>query len=669
MIETEISPLPSGVVTFLFTDIEGSTKLWESDPAAMREALVIHDDILNRAIGDNSGTVFKTGGDSFCAVFVDPYCGLNAALEAQLGLQQATWPTPEPVRARMGLHTGTAQVRGEDYFGPTLNRVARLMEAGHGGQVLVSAPTHRLLVDEMPTGVDFASLGTHHLKDLYRPEEVFQVVAEGLRQDFPALRTVPQETPDLGEQARASFQARKWQETVDLLTEKAEESDLSGGEHERMATSLWWLGKHDDLIQHFERAHNAYMSEGDPQNAAIMAIWLAEIHVGALSPDLALAWERKAERVLSDDQDSVAMGYVLRRQTVRAFDIEHDAERALSYSKKALEIAIAHNDGSLETLTLLDQGRIRIAAGDVDEGMALMDEAMVASVSGDVNPVVIGKSYCLMLGVCDKTGDIKRASEWSETAERWCSENESAPYPGVCRIYKAEIMWKKGDWVGAESEVMTASAELGVMADIAGEAWYQYGEMRLRAGDEEGAETAFQEALARGREPVPGYAVLLARRGKIESAIELLDRALAEEALGKLDRARFLPSLAELSLQAGDARRAAEATSELAEIGELARSDLYVAQTSRWKGNIALTEGNTEEALSELKSAVKRLARLGLPYEAALVHADLGRAYQADGADSLAQMEFKVARSELDRLGAQPDVDRVESLMTGSTST
>ena len=274
-----------------------------------------------------------------------------------------------------------------------------------------------------------------------------------------------------------------------------------------------------------------------------------------------------------------------------------------------------------------------------------------------MNPVVVGRSYCNMLAVCDQTGDVRRASEWSEAAERWCNENDSTPYPGVCRIYKAEIMWQKGDWVGAESEVMTASTELGMLTAAVGEAWYQFGTMRLRSGGFEGAEHAFQEALTRGREPVPGYALLLAHQGEIESAIDLLERALEDPTVAKLSQARFLPALIELSLEVGELEKAEASITELSEIGAVARSDLFSAQASRGRGVVALARGDSKTATGHLKDAVKVFNRLGLPYESALAHADLARAYRADGAGSLATMELKIAKSEFEKLGAVPDAE------------
>jgi predicted ATPase/class 3 adenylate cyclase len=181
---------PTGTLTFLFTDIEGSTKLWERDSSVMQVALARHDEILRSAIEERGGYVFKTVGDAFCCAFPTAPDALEAALDAQRLLLEERWGESAPLRVRMALHTGAAEERDGDYFGPPLNRVARLLSAAHGGQVLLSLPTQELVRDQLPAGTTLRDLGEHRLKDLFRPERVFQVLASGLPSEFPSLRTL-----------------------------------------------------------------------------------------------------------------------------------------------------------------------------------------------------------------------------------------------------------------------------------------------------------------------------------------------------------------------------------------------------------------------------------------------------------------------------------------------
>ncbi len=171
---------PSGTVTLLFTDVEGSTRLWEAERDAMAAALRRHDEILRDAIEQAGGYVFKTVGDAFCAAFSAARAGLDAALAAQRSLAAQSWPTSRPIAVRMGLHAGVCEERDGDYFGPAVNRAARMLAVARGGQVLVSGVAAELLSEEMPNGVGLRELGTHQLKDLSRPERIYQVEAEFL---------------------------------------------------------------------------------------------------------------------------------------------------------------------------------------------------------------------------------------------------------------------------------------------------------------------------------------------------------------------------------------------------------------------------------------------------------------------------------------------------------
>jgi class 3 adenylate cyclase len=195
--------LPTGTVTFLFTDIEGSTRLWERDASAMKSALVRHDEILKEAIETNGGFVFKSVGDAFCAAFSNVSDALEAAISAQRALLAEEWGEESLIRVRMALHAGAAKERGGDYFGPVLNRVARLLSAGHGGQTLVSHAARELAGDLLPSGTSLQDLDEHRLKDLTRPERVFQLLAPDLPASFPPLRTLDARRNNLSVQPNA----------------------------------------------------------------------------------------------------------------------------------------------------------------------------------------------------------------------------------------------------------------------------------------------------------------------------------------------------------------------------------------------------------------------------------------------------------------------------------
>jgi predicted ATPase/class 3 adenylate cyclase len=213
-IEVVVASPPTGTLTFLFTDIEGSSRMWERNPQAMQAALARHDELLRRAIEHRGGYVFKTVGDAFCCAFLTA----PDALEIQRRLLSSEWEETGPLRVRMALHMGTAEERDGDYFGPPVNRVARPLSAAHGGQMVLSLPAQELVRDQLPARTSLRELGEHRLKDLFRPERIFQLSAPDMPSEFPPLRTLDayrnnlplQPTPLIGREKEVS-------EVCDLL--------------------------------------------------------------------------------------------------------------------------------------------------------------------------------------------------------------------------------------------------------------------------------------------------------------------------------------------------------------------------------------------------------------------------------------------------------------------
>ncbi len=182
--------LPSGTVTFLFTEVEGSTRLWEEYPDVMQQRDGASRRLLRDAVESHDGFVVKTTGDRFHAVFATAHDAVTAAVAAQAAVHADDWNITETVRVRMGIHTGEAEVRNGDYVGSAVNRAERLMSVAHGGQIVVSTATEELLHDTMPEKYGFVDLGEHRLRDLGRPERLFQVLHPDLEREFAPLRTL-----------------------------------------------------------------------------------------------------------------------------------------------------------------------------------------------------------------------------------------------------------------------------------------------------------------------------------------------------------------------------------------------------------------------------------------------------------------------------------------------
>jgi len=220
--------IPFGTVTFLFTDIEGSTKLWELHPEQMRVSLARHDELLRQAIAGANGYIFKTIGDAFCAAFATAQDAVDAVVDAQKALGAESWAPETPLTVRMAIHTGAAESRDDDYFGPSVNRTARLLATGHGGQCLLSQTTTNLVRDFLPSGVALKDLGLHQLKDLARPEQVYQILHSDLAQDFPPIRSLSNQLNNLPQQL-TSFIGRETETSdVHAMLQKARMVTLTG---------------------------------------------------------------------------------------------------------------------------------------------------------------------------------------------------------------------------------------------------------------------------------------------------------------------------------------------------------------------------------------------------------------------------------------------------------
>jgi predicted ATPase/class 3 adenylate cyclase len=223
-----MADLPSGIVTFLFTDIEGSTPLWERDPDAMRQSLMLHNAILEDAIAMHNGVVFKLVGDAFNVAFHYPTQAFQAAVEIQRELSAATWGATGELRVRVGLHTGPAEVQGSEYISHTLNRVSRVMSAAHGGQILLTGAVAELIRGQLTDGASLRDMGQHHLKGMMQPEHLFQVVASDLQAVFPPLNVFDPSPHNLPLELTSFVGREKEIEAVDQLMREARLVTLTG---------------------------------------------------------------------------------------------------------------------------------------------------------------------------------------------------------------------------------------------------------------------------------------------------------------------------------------------------------------------------------------------------------------------------------------------------------
>jgi class 3 adenylate cyclase len=296
--------------------------------------------------------------------------------------------------------------------------------------------------------------------------------------------------------------------------------------------------------------------------------------------------------------------------------------------------------------------------------MAMLDEAMAAAVGGELTPLNTAIAYCNVISVCRDLADYRRAGDWTEVAKRWCERQSISGFPGLCRVFRAEIMRLRGQWADAEADARRAWAEVKEWAvDVAGEALYEIGEVRLRMGDLQGAEEAFREAHQCGRDPEPGMAMLRLREGKAEAALSLIRSALGDESHDRLARARLLPAACEIALAAGDDGTAGAAVDEMEEIARAYGTPALNAAAAMSRGALQVARAEGERAVVSLRRACKLWQEVDAPYEAARARVELARAYRAGGDADSATMELQAAQAAFSRLGAAWDSRLVTELL------
>jgi class 3 adenylate cyclase len=461
------------------------------------------------------------------------------------------------------------------------------------------------------------------------------------------------------EQARTAIAGKGWVEAYRVLSgldgaEALGAEDLAG-----LADAAWWTGRMDESIDARTRAYAAELERGEPAVAAVHALRLARDHEAKRS-GLQGAWLARAERLLADEPESVAHGYLERTRSRLAL-AAGAYDSAIAHAERTLEIGSRHGERNLMALGLHDKGAALVRIGEVEEGLKLLDEATVAAVSGELSPYATGIVFCGIISASSDVADLARAGTWSEAATRWCERQDISGFPGVCRVNRAEVMRLRGSWTQAEEEIRKAVAELDEFApSIAAAAFYELGELQLRMGDFASAEESFRQAHGLGYDPQPGLALLRFANGDAEAAQRSLRRALADEARKRLTRARLLPASVEVALAVGEVEEARLAAEELCEIARDYGTPALAAHAAAAAGAVALADGEADAALRELRRAIRLYQEVETPYEAARARLLTADAYVLDGDPDAAELELRAAQATFQRLGATRDLRRAE---------
>ncbi len=468
-------------------------------------------------------------------------------------------------------------------------------------------------------------------------------------------------TIDSVDAGRQAFERHAWPEAFELLSQADREAQLSGVDLESLALAAFFAAHADVQIEIKERAFKAFQGEGNELRAAYVALDIARMYGFGGKHSIASAWTARAERIVGSEGDTYAHGYLaLVRSEVAA--ATGDTETALALAERAVAIGGSAADADLTAYALTNLGALKIASGSTFDGFALMEEASIAAVSGELSPFTTGVTACRMIGACRDMTDYRRASEWIEATEKYCTRQSLSGFPGVCRVHRAEVAAVGGAWERAEQELQRATAELGAFNATPPQAdgYYAIGDIRRLRGDFPGAEEALREAHERGRSPHPALALIRLAEGKTRAAAAAINAAAAEETWDRWARARLLPAQVEIAIAAGDVPGARTAVDELGAIVAEYPSPALEAGRQVALGRVLLAEGDGHGATRELRSAIKGWREVGAPYEVARARSILSRALRAVADVEGADLELQASLGEFRRLGARIDVEAAE---------
>ncbi|HEX6419808.1 MAG TPA: LuxR family transcriptional regulator [Acidimicrobiales bacterium] len=457
---------------------------------------------------------------------------------------------------------------------------------------------------------------------------------------------------------RRAVERRAWAEAHEHLSAVAAAGDLDPGDLELLATAAYMSGHDDDSAAAWARAHHAHLDAGRPAEAVRCAFWLG---FGLLQRgDVAQGsgWVARARSLVGEhDLDCVECGYLLLPDGLAAM-AHGDHERALVLFNRAGEAARRFGEADLAALARLGRGQAVLESGRGAEGVALLDEAMVAVTAGEVSPPVAGIVYCAVIDLCQQVFDVRRAGEWTAALTRWCDAQPGlVAYRGQCLVHRAQVMQLRGAWRDALDEARRAQERLAEPPHPAvGLAHYQLGELHRLRGEPDRAEEQYRRANEFGRTPQPGLALLRLAQGRVDAAVASIERALDEAADGS-GRAVMLPAYVEIMLAADRVPAAGAAARDLAELAAGAGAPYLAAAAAHARGAVLLAEGEHRAALAALRDALRAWHEVGAPYEEARARLLLGAACRAVGDRDGADLEVEAAQRAFAELGAAPAHD------------
>jgi class 3 adenylate cyclase len=467
--------------------------------------------------------------------------------------------------------------------------------------------------------------------------------------------------------ARTAAERHAWRAAYEAYS-SLDRHELQAEDLERFAEGAWCRGKLDESIHLREQAYARFSADGKGLGAARLALTLSWDHAGRGAFAVSQGWFATAERLLEGEAESAEHGQLALTRAVNVLFGGGNPAEALGDFGLALDLGRRFGDRDTQMLALVGKGRALVKMGEIDDGLALLDEATAAAVGGELRPLSTGYVYCVTISSCQDLGDYRRAAEWTEAANRWCDRVDVTGFPGACRIHRAEVMRLRGDLAEAEKLAQAACGELHDFDRfITAGGYYEIGEIRRRLGDFAAAEEAYRKANELGREPQPGLALLRLGEGKVDAATAGITRKL-QDTTDPLSRLRSLPAQVEIALAASDPKTARVAASELEEIVDAftiggRRAPAFDAIVHFASGQIHLAEHDAGAAVAGLRRARDSWHSVGAPYETAQARMLLGIAFRRQGDEDAATIELEAALATFEQLGTKLDAERAKELL------
>lgn len=472
------------------------------------------------------------------------------------------------------------------------------------------------------------------------------------------------------ERGRRHYERRAWADAYDALTLADRTIPLGTDDLELLAMSAYLIGREDDYLQVLDRAHRVFLDADQCARAARCAFWigLCLLFRGETGP--ATGWFGRAQRLVErEGRACVEEGYLLVPLAER--DIAgSDSQTAYASAARAAEIGERFREPDLTACARHLQGRALLQQGQVEQGLALLDEAMVALVEGELSPLMTGLIYCSVIDSCIQVYAFARAREWTFALSRWCEEQpQLVSFTSTCLVHRAEIMQLHGAWPDAIEEAKRACSGFsrGGEQTPPAAAFYRMGELHRLRGEFTTAEEAYRDASHRGFEPQPGLALLRMAQGHVDTAAVAIRRAVSATT-DRLGRTQLLPACVEIMLAAGDIEGARDACRELEETARRFDTGVLGAMAAHARGSIELAEGETAKALCSLRRAFEFWQTAEAPYQAARVRELVGLACRALGDEEGTGLELDAASATFQRLGAAPDLTRIASYAKAAAS-